>query len=183
MDNFLATCIKQFQYYKSLGDKTFTQLSTEQLFWHPNDSSNSIALIVKHLGGNMLSRWTDFLSTDGEKENRNRDQEFENSWTDRDELITYWNAGGLVYFKQLNLSEKKISLKSSISVIKDILSWKRSCGNSHIILTTSGRFSISEKYVWMINGPPYRYQKVIRLPIIRRNSATKNSNNISPPSF
>ncbi|RKF42196.1 hypothetical protein BCY89_01550 [Sphingobacterium siyangense] len=101
MDNFLATCIKQFQYYKSLGDKTFTQLSTEQLFWHPNDSSNSIALIVKHLGGNMLSRWTDFLSTDGEKENRNRDQEFENSWTDRDELITYWNAGWACLFQAI----------------------------------------------------------------------------------
>ncbi|WP_293886211.1 MULTISPECIES: DUF1572 family protein [unclassified Sphingobacterium] len=93
MNNFLGTCIKQFQYYKSLGDKTFEQLSTEQLFWHPNDSSNSIALIVKHLGGNMLSRWTDFLTTDGEKDDRNRDREFENTWTDRDELISYWNAG------------------------------------------------------------------------------------------
>jgi hypothetical protein len=101
MDNFLAACIKQFQYYKSLGDKTFTQLSTEQLFWQPNESSNSIALIVKHLGGNMLSRWTDFLSTDGEKENRNRDQEFENSWTDRDELISYWDTGWFCLFQAI----------------------------------------------------------------------------------
>ncbi len=110
MDNFLATCIKQFKYYKSLGDKTFTQLSTEQLFWHPNDSSNSIALIVKHLGGNMLSRWTDFLSTDGEKENRNRDQEFENTWTDRDELITYWNAGWACLFQAIeSLGEEDLA--------------------------------------------------------------------------
>jgi len=101
MNNFLGTCIKQFQYYKSLGDKTFEQLSTEQLFWHPNDSSNSIALIVKHLGGNMLSRWTDFLTTDGEKDDRNRDREFENTWTDRDELISYWNAGWTCLFEAI----------------------------------------------------------------------------------
>ncbi len=107
MDNFLATCIKQFQYYKSLGDKTLAQLSTEQLFWQPNDSSNSIALIVKHLGGNMLSRWTDFLTTDGEKQNRNRDQEFENSWVDRDELITYWNAGWSCLFQAIESLEEE----------------------------------------------------------------------------
>ncbi|MDR6734325.1 DUF1572 family protein [Sphingobacterium sp. 2149] len=101
MNNFLGTCIKQFQYYKSLGDKTFEQLSTEQLFWHPNDSSNSIALIVKHLGGNMLSRWTDFLTTDGEKDDRNRDREFENTWTDRDELISYWNTGWTCLFEAI----------------------------------------------------------------------------------
>ncbi|MDF2850238.1 MAG: hypothetical protein K0S31_923 [Sphingobacterium multivorum] len=107
MDNFLATCIKQFQYYKSLGDKTLAQLSTEQLFWQPNDSSNSIALIVKHLGGNMLSRWTDFLTTDGEKQNRNLDQEFENSWVDRDELITYWNAGWSCLFQAIESLEEE----------------------------------------------------------------------------
>lgn len=107
MDNFLATCIKQFQYYKSLGDKTLAQLSTEQLFWQPKDSSNSIALIVKHLGGNMLSRWTDFLTTDGEKQNRNRDQEFENSWVDRDELITYWNAGWSCLFQAIESLEEE----------------------------------------------------------------------------
>ena len=101
MDNFLASCLTKFQYYKSLGDKTFAQLSTEQLFWQPNDSSNSIALLVKHLSGNMLSRWTDFLSTDGEKENRNRDLEFENSWTDRLELIDHWNAGWSCLFQAI----------------------------------------------------------------------------------
>jgi len=90
-----------------LGDKTLAQLSTEQLFWQPNDSSNSIALIVKHLGGNMLSRWTDFLTTDGEKQNRNRDQEFENSWVDRDELITYWNAGWSCLFQAIESLEEE----------------------------------------------------------------------------
>lgn len=109
MDNFLASCLKKFQYYKSLGDKTFEQLNTEQLFWQPNDSSNSIALLVKHLSGNMLSRWTDFLSTDGEKENRNRDLEFENTWTDRKELTEHWNAGWNCLFQAIeSLAEEDL---------------------------------------------------------------------------
>ncbi|WP_312333708.1 DUF1572 family protein [Sphingobacterium sp.] len=106
MDNFLASCLTKFQYYKSLGDKTFAQLSTEQLLWQPNDSSNSIALLVKHLSGNMLSRWTDFLNTDGEKENRNRDLEFENTWTDRKELLDHWNAGWNCLFQAIESLEE-----------------------------------------------------------------------------
>jgi hypothetical protein len=65
--DYLDSVITQFLYYKMLGEKTFDQLSEAQLFWQPNTESNSIATIVKHLSGNMLSRWTDFLSTDGEK--------------------------------------------------------------------------------------------------------------------
>lgn len=81
--NYLDSALKQFEYYKMLGDKTFAQLTDEQLFWQYNTESNSIAVIVKHLWGNMLSRWTDFLTTDGEKEWRNRDAEFENNIADR----------------------------------------------------------------------------------------------------
>ena len=65
--NFLNAAKKQFEYYKLLGEKTFEQLSEEQLFFMYNHDSNSIGIIVKHLHGNMLSRWTDFLTTDGEK--------------------------------------------------------------------------------------------------------------------
>lgn len=83
----------QFQYYKNLAEQTFAQLTDEQLFWRPNDQSNSIAMIVKHLSGNMLSRWTDFLSTDGEKVWRNRDAEFEDDITTRKEMMTRWNQG------------------------------------------------------------------------------------------
>ena len=59
--------VKRFEYYKSLGDKTFEQLTDEQMLWQYNEESNSIAIIVKHLAGNMLSRWTNFLTEDGEK--------------------------------------------------------------------------------------------------------------------
>lgn len=91
--NYLESARKQFEYYKMLGDKTFAQLSDEQLFWQFNEESNSIAMIVKHLWGNMLSRWTDFLTSDGEKEWRNREAEFENDMRSREELLTKWKDG------------------------------------------------------------------------------------------
>lgn len=73
-NDYLESVKEQFEYYKTLGEKTFDQISDDQLFWKYNEESNSIATIVKHLWGNMLSRWSDFLTTDGEKEWRNRDQ-------------------------------------------------------------------------------------------------------------
>jgi hypothetical protein len=75
--DYLKSAKQQFQYYKQLGDKTMAQLNDEQLFWQYNDASNSIAIMAKHLWGNMMSRWTDFLNTDGEKDFRKRDEEFE----------------------------------------------------------------------------------------------------------
>jgi hypothetical protein len=75
--DYLKSAKRQFLYYKQLGDKTMAQLNDEQLFWQYNDASNSIAIMVKHLWGNMMSRWTDFLTTDGEKDFRKRDEEFE----------------------------------------------------------------------------------------------------------
>ncbi len=77
--NFLQSARKQFEQYKLLGEKTINQVSDEKLFWQYNEESNSIAIIVNHLSGNMLSRWTDFLTSDGEKEWRNRDEEFVNT--------------------------------------------------------------------------------------------------------
>lgn len=110
MNNFLASSLKQFREFKSLGDKTFDQLSDEKLFWQFNSSSNSIAHIVKHLHGNMLSRWTDFLTTDGEKEGRNRDMEFENTALNRQELIAMWNAGWDCLFQALeSLNEEDLT--------------------------------------------------------------------------
>jgi len=91
--NYLESAIQQFGYYKYLGDKTFSQLTDEQLFWQYNDESNSVAMIVQHLHGNMLSRFTDFLTSDGEKEWRNRDTEFEAVIKTREELLTKWNEG------------------------------------------------------------------------------------------
>lgn len=91
--DYLLSAIKQFEYYQLLGERAMEQLPEEKLFWQYNDECNSIAIIVKHLCGNMLSRWTDLLTTDGEKEWRNRDAEFENDVPTRTALLTIWGEG------------------------------------------------------------------------------------------
>lgn len=100
--NYLESALQQFKYYKVLGDRTFAQLTEEQIFWQYNEESNSIAVMVKHLWGNMLSRWTDFLTSDGEKEWRNRDGEFEADVKSMDEMIAKWEAGWECLFQALD---------------------------------------------------------------------------------
>lgn len=101
-NDYLESIKKQFEYYKMLGEKTFAQLSDEQLFEQYKAESNSVATIVKHLWGNMLSRWTDFLTTDGEKEWREREAEFNNDIIDRAELLVKWDEGWNCLFIALN---------------------------------------------------------------------------------
>lgn len=100
--NYLESTRKQFEYYKLLGDRTFAQLNEAELFWQYNEASNSIAIIVKHLWGNMRSRWTDFLSSDGEKKWRYRDQEFEPTIQTQQELLEKWEEGWQVLFAALD---------------------------------------------------------------------------------
>ncbi|WP_296383347.1 DUF1572 family protein [Winogradskyella sp.] len=91
--SYLTSSIKQFEYYKSLGDKTMAQLSFKELKKEFAEDSNSISIIVKHIVGNMLSRWTNFLTEDGEKEWRKRDEEFEDTFTSKNDLLNAWNKG------------------------------------------------------------------------------------------
>lgn len=102
MMSYLESIKKQFEYYKSLGEKSMDQVSDEGLFWQANEESNSIASVVKHLWGNMLSRWTDFLASDGEKPWRQREAEFENDLKTREEVLQKWNEGWNVLFATLN---------------------------------------------------------------------------------
>ncbi len=90
---FLETAVKRLSYYKTLGDKTFSQLQDADFHFQPDAESNSIAMIIVHVSGNMLSRWTDFLTSDGEKEWRNRDTEFEPSLHNKAELLAIWEKG------------------------------------------------------------------------------------------
>jgi len=90
---FLESAVKRLGYYKILGDKTLAILTEAELHFSPNEESNSIALIIQHMSGNMLSRWTDFLTSDGEKEGRNRDTEFEARNISRTELLDLWEKG------------------------------------------------------------------------------------------
>ena len=104
--NYLDSAKKQFQYYKTLGDRTFKQLNDADIHWKFNGSGNSVSIIVKHMVGNMLSRWTNFLTEDGEKPWRERDSEFVDSYSSKSEMITAWDKGWQCLFDAITpLSE------------------------------------------------------------------------------
>lgn len=107
-DPVLADVLAQsravFRTYKDLGDKAMAQLASDEEFFHALDpESNSVAIIVKHLRGNMRSRWTDFLTTDGEKPGRHRDEEFEmRDGLGRPDVLAWWEEGWSVVFAALD---------------------------------------------------------------------------------
>ncbi|MDP9078227.1 MAG: DUF1572 domain-containing protein [Bacteroidota bacterium] len=92
-NNYLSSIKKQFRYYQSVGDRAIAHVTEAQMHWQYNPESNSIAIIIKHIAGNSISRWTDFLTSDGEKEWRDRDEEFEDTASSKEELIALWNKG------------------------------------------------------------------------------------------
>jgi len=99
---FLETAIRRIKYYKDLGDKTFEQLRDPDFHYQPNAESNSIAIIIQHMAGNMLSRWTNFLTEDGEKEWRERDDEFEVHDYNKQQLTDLWEKGWACFLDALN---------------------------------------------------------------------------------
>jgi hypothetical protein len=101
LTSYLEDSLAVFRVYKSLGERAMAQVSDEQLQLAIDPESNSIATIVKHLAGNMRSRWTDFLTTDGEKADRNRDSEFEAPPATRTALMELWEAGWQCVFTAL----------------------------------------------------------------------------------
>lgn len=112
---FITDTIKRLLYYKSLGDKTFEQLADADFLFQPAEESNSIAVIIQHLHGNMLSRWTDFLTTDGEKEWRQRDAEFTETATSKKDLLQLWEEGWLCFITTLQ-SLQTIDLTKQITI-------------------------------------------------------------------
>lgn len=113
---FLESSIKRLEYYKQLGDKTFSVLDTDDFYYTPEKESNSIAVIIQHVSGNMLSRWTNFLDTDGEKEWRNRDTEFDGgdgtNKRPKEALIDVWEKGWACCLDALKALEEKDLLKT-----------------------------------------------------------------------
>jgi hypothetical protein len=91
--SYIADSLSLFRYYKTLGEGAIRQVSDDQLVTVLNSEMNSIALIVKHMAGNMRSRWTDFLTSDGEKPDRNRDTEFIDPPINRPALLEMWERG------------------------------------------------------------------------------------------
>jgi hypothetical protein len=101
-NNYLESVKKQMLYYKTIAEKAIEQLEDDQLFYSANEDTNSISTIIKHMSGNMLSRWTDFLTSDGEKEWRKRDSEFQETTNTREALLDIWNAGWTCFFNAIN---------------------------------------------------------------------------------
>ena len=100
---YLEEARRIFRRQKGLGDKAMAQLREEELFRAPDEESNSVAIIVKHMAGNMRSRWTDFLTSDGEKPDRNRDQEFVlEPGTTREQVLGWWEEGWRCVFSALD---------------------------------------------------------------------------------
>lgn len=101
-EKYLQSAIKEFHRYKTMGDKTFVRLNDQEIHWRVNDESNSIVIIVKHMVGNMLSRWTNFLTEDGEKPWRERDTEFEDPYSSKKEMLNAWEKGWQCVFEALD---------------------------------------------------------------------------------
>ena len=98
---YLTTVIQRFTDGKETAEKALDQLTEDKLFWVPNEESNSIAVIIKHMSGNMVSRWTDFLATDGEKPDRNCDQEFVEDIQSKEKVMELWELGWNTFFTAL----------------------------------------------------------------------------------
>lgn len=126
MSSFLESASKQLAKYKGLAERAIEQLDDNQFFWRPNDQSNSIAVLVKHISGNMLSRFTDLLTTDGEKPWRDRDGEFEVGQRSRAELMEQWTRSWDCMFETLrtltdNDLEKSIAIKGEKRTVTDAI--------------------------------------------------------------
>ncbi|MEO1518847.1 MAG: DUF1572 family protein [Bacteroidota bacterium] len=127
VDEYLKNIKRQFKFYKEVADKTIQQLSEQDLYWRYNEGSNDIACIMIHLSENMLSRWTDFFDSDGEKSWRNREGEFAKQSLSAEQLVERWEAGWTCLFNALEsmdesnfnrpilIRNKKVKLIESIT--------------------------------------------------------------------
>lgn len=118
---YLSIAIGQFKHFKERAEKGIQQLSEEELHWKPSEASNNIAIIIKHLSGNMRSRWVDFLTTDGEKHYRNRDAEFVDTNESKEHLMEIWEHGWKLLFNTIE-NLKPEDLKKTVTLRQQPLS-------------------------------------------------------------
>jgi hypothetical protein len=151
--NYLASVKKYFHQQKSLGDKTIEQLDEENISWQYNENSNSIAIIVQHLWGNMLSRWTNFLTEDGEKEWRDRDLEFEPVIKTKEELKQKWEAGWQCVFSALdslteNDLDKTIFIRKEPQTVIDAITRQLAHYSNHVgQIVYAGKMMLNNQWV------------------------------------
>ncbi|MFJ7826454.1 DUF1572 family protein [Psychrobacillus sp. NPDC096623] len=111
-DDFIRVVRKKFSDLVTDTEKAIMQMEEDNLFWTPNNHSNSVDIIIKHISGNLKSRWTDFLTTDGEKPTRNRDDEFESTIQSREELLKIWSEGCQVFLNALDTIQSEHLLQT-----------------------------------------------------------------------
>lgn len=127
IQDYLDDARSSLRAYKKLADKAIAQLGDEEFFVTLDDESNSVAVVMKHMAGNMFSRWTDFLTSDGEKPTRNRDQEFViDASTTKEELLNYWERGWECVFNALDPLttadfEKTVTIRGEVHTIAQAL--------------------------------------------------------------
>lgn len=109
---YLKTVNQRFTEAKLTAEKALEQLTESELFWSPNEESNSVAIIIKHMSGNMVSRWTDFLTTDGEKPYRNRDDEFVGDIKTKEQIMELWQLGWDTFLTALKDIDEEHLLKT-----------------------------------------------------------------------
>src|SRR4029079_14036807 len=119
-DLYLDSVLKRFREYKKLGNRTFEQLSGEEMHFTPNEDSNSIAVIIQHMHCNMLSRWSNFLTEDGEKPWRKRDDEFETHNYTQEDLMSQWEEGWKIVLEVIG-SLKPEDLSGTITIRLELL--------------------------------------------------------------
>ena len=136
--HYLEDVLVQFRKLKTMGDKAIAQVADEQLFATLDPESNSLALIMKHLSGNMRSRWTDFLTTDGEKPDRHRDTEFERETADtREQLVSRWEQGWALVFAAVSAltpadAEKRVTIRGESHTVVEALNRQVSHYAQHV---------------------------------------------------
>ena len=135
--HYIQSAKNQFLQYKSLAEKAIAQVPDDKINWQYNPETNSISIIVKHLSGNMLSRFTDFLTSDGEKKWRNRDGEFEIEDLTRDQLMTAWNKGWTCLFNALDglTAEdisKKVLIRNEVHTVMEAINRQLTHYASHV---------------------------------------------------
>ncbi len=151
--DYLSSVQKQFEYYKFLGDKTIDQVPEEKLFWQYNEESNSIAIIVKHLSGNMKSRWTDFFTTDGEKESRNREAEFDNDIYTKEEVLKAWNDGwkcllDTIYSLKNQDLEKEVFIRNMGHTVMEAINRQLAHYSYHVgQIVYLGKMQLKERWI------------------------------------
>ena len=127
VQNYLDDARKAMRAYKKLAEKALAQTKDEEFFVTLDEESNSIAIVMKHMAGNMFSRWTDFLTTDGEKPNRNRDMEFViEPQTTKDDVLAYWERGWQCVFDALDPlhpedCERTVTIRGEVHTIAEAL--------------------------------------------------------------